>query len=308
MANKGMITTALMLAATLITVPLLAFKFDQPLSALQVGMLKDVTLLMLGVAGLCFVVGELTRNVSQVDKLWSIVPVLYSWVITVEGGYQPRMVLMSALATIWGVRLTYNFSRHGGYSWRFWSGVEDYRWAHVRQNPGLNTPVGWMLFNLLFICLYQNALLLLIALPILMVHEAPQPLGALDGVLAVAFVGLVVLETTADQQQWNFQAEKKRRLAAGRKLDGRYATGFIHDGLWSRSRHPNYFAEQSIWVVFFLFSVAATGRLNWSIAGCLLLILLFRGSSNLSESLQAQKYPAYTDYQQRVPRFLPRLL
>ena len=26
----------------------------------------------------CFVVGELTRNVSQVDKLWSIVPVLYS--------------------------------------------------------------------------------------------------------------------------------------------------------------------------------------------------------------------------------------
>jgi steroid 5-alpha reductase family enzyme len=53
--------------------------------------------------------------------------------------------------------------------------------------------------------------------------------------------------------------------------------------------------------------VAATGRLNWSIAGCLLLILLFRGSSNLSESLQSQKYPAYTDYQQRVPRFIPKL-
>lgn len=307
MANKGMVTTALLLAATLISVPLLAYKFGQPLHETQIAMLKDVTLLMLGVAGLCFIVGEITRNVSQVDKLWSIVPVLYAWVITVEGGYQPRMVLMSVLATVWGTRLTYNFSRHGGYSWKFWSGAEDYRWAHVRQNPGLDTPIGWMLFNLLFICLYQNALLLLIALPILMVHEAPHPLGALDGMLAVVFIALVVLETTADQQQWNFQAEKKRRIAAGEKLEGRYATGFIHDGLWARSRHPNYFAEQSIWVVFFLFSVAASGRLNWTIAGCLLLILLFRGSSNLSESLQARKYPAYADYQRQVPRFLPRL-
>jgi steroid 5-alpha reductase family enzyme len=307
MADKGMITTALLLAATLITVPLLAFKFDQPLSAMQIAMLKDVTLLMLGIAGLCFAVGEATRNVSQVDKLWSIVPVLYSWDLTVAGGYQPRMVLMSVLATIWGVRLTYNFSRHGGYSWKFWSGAEDYRWAHVRQNPGLNTAIGWTLFNLFFICLYQNALLLLIALPVLMVHDAPQALGPLDVLLAAAFVGLVILETIADQQQWNFQAEKKRRIAVGEKLNGRYATGFIHDGLWARSRHPNYFAEQSIWVVYFLFSVAATGRLNWSIAGCLLLILLFRGSSGLSESLQAEKYSAYGDYQRRVPRFLPKL-
>lgn len=298
---------AVLLAAMLVTVPQLAFLFDQPLDVLQVSMLKDVTYLMLSIAGLCFVVGELTRNVSQVDKLWSIVPVLYSWVITVEGGYQPRMVLMSVLATIWGVRLTYNFSRHGAYSWRFWGGVEDYRWVHVRKYPGLNNPIIWMLFNLFFISLYQSALLLLIALPVLMVHEAPRPLGAFDGVLTVAFIGLVVLETTADQQQWNFQSEKKRRIAAGQKLDGRYITGFIHDGLWSRSRHPNYFAEQSIWVVFFLFSVTATGRVNWTIIGCLLLILLFQGSSNLSESLQSQKYPAYTDYQQRVPRFLPQL-
>ncbi len=111
----------------------------------------------------------------------------------------------------------------------------------------------------------------------------------------------------ADRQQWDFQSEKKRRVQAGEPIDGRYRAGFIHDGLWARSRHPNYFAEQSIWVTFFLFSVAATGRPNWSVAGCALLILLFRGSSNLSERLQLQKYPQYPDYQKRVPRFIPRL-
>ena len=50
--------------------------------------------------------------------------------------------------------------------------------------------------------------------------------------------------------------------------------GFIAEGLWSRARHPNYFAEQSIWVVFFLFSVAATGRVNWTATGCVLLMFV----------------------------------
>ena len=297
-----MIRTGLLLIVTLVVVPVLAFRFDQPLTAEQWAMLRDVGALMLGVALLCFVVGELTGNVSQVDKLWSIVPVAYAWIITAQAGYDARMVLMSALATLWGVRLTYNFSRHGAYQWKFWTGHEDYRWAHVRRTPGLDTAWGWKLFHFFFICLYQNALLLMLVLPLVVVAAAPRPLGAFDVVLAIAFAGLVMLETVADQQQWRFQQGKKREGASGR-----YAAGFISDGLWARSRHPNYFAEQSIWVTFFLFSVVATGRLNWSIAGCLLLILLFQGSANLSERIQAQKYPGYPDYQKRTPRFIPRL-
>ncbi|HWU69098.1 MAG TPA: DUF1295 domain-containing protein, partial [Stenotrophobium sp.] len=174
------------------------------------------------------------------------------------------------------------------------------------KKPGLGHPVAWALFDLFFISLYQNALLLLIALPVVMVHGTGAP-GLADYALAVLYVGLVVFETVADQQQWNFQSDKKRRIKAGEKLEGMAADGFISSGLWARSRHPNYFAEQSIWVVFFLFSVAATGRIDWSIVGCLLLIVLFRGSSNLSESLQAAKYPRYADYQKRVPRFIPKI-
>lgn len=299
--------TAVLLIATLIAVPLLALAFDRPPTPEQWVMLERVVWLMLAVAAACFLVGEITGNYSQVDKLWSIVPVVYAWVLTVDGGLDPRMVLMSALITVWGVRLTYNFARQGGYSWRFWSGQEDYRWAHVRSNPALAGRFRQALFNLFFISLYQNALLLLITLPVLMVHDAANPLGWADGVLAAVFLGLVAMEGVADQQQWNFQTEKHRRLKAGEPLDEPYDRGFVASGLWSRSRHPNYFAEQSIWVVVFLFSVVATGRLNWSVAGCLLLILLFQGSSRMSESISAGKYPRYADYQKRVPRFLPRL-
>ena len=71
-------------------------------------------------------------------------------------------------------------------------------------------------------------------------------------------------------------------------------------------RHPNYAMEQTIWVVFYLFSVHATGEwVNWSVAGCALLLILFKGSSDFSEEISAKKYPEYKNYQQRVPRFIP---
>src|SRR3954447_21070367 len=143
----------------------------------QWSLIQGDVVVMLVIAAACFVVGELTGNVSQVDKLWSIAPVLYSWIITVRGDFDGRMLLMSLLATVWGVRLTYNFSRHGGYSWRFWSGAEDYRWAHVRAYPVLRMRVGGTLFALFFICAIQNVLLLGIPLPIVDAHDCPYPIS-----------------------------------------------------------------------------------------------------------------------------------
>lgn len=96
------------------------------------------------------------------------------------------------------------------------------------------------------------------------------------------------MEYIADQQQYDFQTEKYRRINAGEPL-GEYADGFVQTGLWSKMRHPNYFAEQLIWVVFYLFSVVATGEwLNWTLAGSVLLIILFKGSSDFSEEISAK--------------------
>jgi steroid 5-alpha reductase family enzyme len=85
-----------------------------------------------------------------------------------------------------------------------------------------------------------------------------------------------------------------------------YDKGFVQSGFWGIVRHPNYAAEQAIWMVFYLFSIVATGIvINWSIAGCILLVLLFKGSSDFSENISSDKYPDYTKYQEQVPRFLP---
>lgn len=297
--------TALFLIFTLAVVPIVTFQFDDPLSVLQWATLREVAIVYLAAATLCFIVSSLTDNYSQVDKLWSVMPVVYAWMIAWRGDFESRLVLMAVLVAIWGARLTYNFSRRGGYSWKFWTGEEDYRWSILRARPEFQASWRWALFNLFFISFYQMGLILLFTLPILKSMNG-RPLGWMDISLTVVFLAFVVLETVADQQQWNFQREKYRRIHEGAEIDEPYRKGFVHTGLWSMVRHPNYAAEQGVWIVFYLFSVAATGHwINWSIAGCLLLVLLFKGSSDFSEAISAEKYPAYAKYQAKVPRFIP---
>ena len=296
------------LLATVVLLPIAAYFLGTPPNELQISILKETAYIVAGVIAYTFIVGQLTGNNSQVDKLWSIVPIVYTWYMTYKAGWNDRMVVMSVLSTVWGLRLTYNFARRGAYKWKFWEGEEDYRWEILRKRPGFSNPFIWMLFNLFFICFYQNALIFLFTLPILTsVSSAAIPLNAIDYILAGVVVVLIYIEYTADQQQYDFQTEKYRRINAGEDL-GHYADGFVSTGLWSKVRHPNYAAEQSIWIVFYLLGAHATGEwINWTIAGCILLIILFKGSSDFSEEISSNKYPNYKDYQKKVGRFIPKL-
>ena len=300
-----MLITILLLIFTVIVLPIISFYFGTPLSTLQHEILMDYMVYSLAaVIAYCFIVGELAKNNSQVDKIWSVVPIYYAWHMTGLAGFNDRMVLMAILVSIWGIRLTYNFARRGAYIWKFWAGEEDYRWEILRKRPGFSNRWVWMAFNLFFISAYQNVLIFLFTIPIL-TAVGSKPLMIWDYFLAIIFVLCVVLEYVADQQQWNFQQEKHRRIKNGEPL-GEYEHGFVRTGLWGIVRHPNYAMEQLIWIVFYFFSVLATGEwINWSIAGCILLVILFKGSSDFSENISAEKYADYKEYQRKVPRFIP---
>lgn len=299
--------TAIILIFTLLVVPVFTYLFGTPLSP-EVWETLKVLIWICGFAiAYCFLVGEITGNNSQVDKYWSILPIIYAWVMAYYGDFTPRMILMALLVTAWGARLTYNFARKGAYRWKFWEGEEDYRWEILRKKPEFQPKWKWTLFNLFFISGYQNVLILLFTLPMLVCFQFDdQTLGWTDLLVSLGFLGFLVIETIADEQHWKYQSEKWKLIREGKLLHGDFAKGFLDKGLWAISRHPNYLGEQGIWVCFYFFSVITSGQLlNWSVVGCLLLLILFQGSSNFSEEISASKYPEYANYQKKVPRFIP---
>ena len=263
--------------------------------------------IMLATALLCFVVGELTHNYSQTDKVWSLMPIVYSLITLYAFPFSPRIWLMTLLVTTWGLRLSYNFYRKGGYNIIPWKGEEDYRWGILRQHPILQKGIRITLFNLLFISLYQHMLIFLFSTPLLLAAQnASVNLSGLDYLAALCMLLFILLETLADNQLYRFHILKQTKLF----LNGKYKTslynGFLSEGLWNYVRHPNFVAEQAIWVSFYFFGVAASGQfINWTILGPFLLILLFAGSSEFTERISMEKYPDYKNYKTHVPKFIP---
>ena len=216
------------------------------------------------------------------------------------------LVLMAVLVSVWGLRLTYNFSRRGGYSIRFWTGEEDYRWAVLRAKPELTAKWRWMLFNFFFISLYQMGLILLITLPA--VRSLERPSLRRDGLFARGIdSGNCVIETLADQQQWNYHKEKRKAMAAGGDIPEKYKKGFVHNGLVGPCASSQLCCRTSGMDSLLLFQCICHRELaklvyywSYSFGSC-----FSWGSSNFSESISAGKYPEYEEYKKKVPRFIP---
>ena len=213
---------------------------------------------------------------------------------------------------MWGIRLTINFARKGAYSLKFWVGEEDYRWKVLRSKKPFNNKFLWALFNLFFISIYQNALVLAICLPSLVCMSSTSVLGVMDFIAILVALTFLLVESIADEQQMFFYRTRNKFLNEGKELKDipePFNKGFNTFGFWKRCRHPNYLGEQMIWIGLYLFVIGANqtnyGIFNWSMVGPLLLVLLFLGSSTLGEKISASKYLEYGQYSNSVCRYLP---
>ncbi|OAF57919.1 hypothetical protein VC83_05268 [Pseudogymnoascus destructans] len=276
-----------------------------------------VSALALGLAlfPIVWIVSEVNRNYSQVDRLWSILPaifighfVAYGHVVGLD---TERLDTLLVAVVIWSVRLTHNYWRRGGYS----IGSEDYRWMIIKKKVNSWSTAIWPVFNIIFIAGMQLGLLLLISTPAyiqLLVSNMEMPISKVDTLFPRALVGLVLIEALADHQQWSFQSAKAKYRATAKVPQGYeqgdLERGFVVSGLFSLCRHPNFACEQAFWVVLYQWSCFNTDQLyNWTGIGALSLVCLFQGSTWLTEKVTAQKYPEYKEYQKRVSKFIPRM-
>jgi len=172
------------------------------------------------------------------------------------------------------------------------------------------------ILDLTFISFQQSVLLWVVTTPayiLLNVSRLEPQLTLADFIFASIILGLLAIETIADQQQWNFHQAKAAYLKharvpaeypfAAQDLD----RGFLTHGLWSWSRHPNLAAEQAIWVTFYQWAAYSSRSypLNFAVFGVIAYLLIFALSTPLTEAISSSKYPEYKEYQRLVGRFLP---
>lgn len=237
-----------------------------------------------------FVFSRVYRNSSFYDAYWSAIPPLlmfYWWSKAGPGVDQLRCWLVAALIVVWAVRLTAN--------WVYgFPGLhhEDWRYPMFKQRAG-----RWeFVVDLVAIHLIPTLQVFAGMLPVYI--AVTHPGAGIRWLTIVAFaVGLaaVSLELVADVQMHRFV----RQADAGAAMDR---------GLWSWSRHPNYFGEFGFWFSLALFGVAAApSDAWWLFLGAVAMLAMFLGASiPMMETRSLQRRPQYQQVIDRVSRFVPR--
>ena len=196
-------------------------------------------------------------NSSVYDPYWSVAPIFIvaGWAFSAPGGPGVRAVVVCVLVTVWGLRLTANWVAR----WRG-LGDEDFRYAEIRARTGrLYWPASLVTIHLLPTA--WVFLGLLAAWPAL---EGDGPAaGVLDAVAVAVTAGGIAVEAVADRQLRRFLRSRRDPSAV------------LETGLWSLSRHPNYFGEITFWWGLWLFGLAADPGWAWSVVGPLSITLLF---------------------------------
>lgn len=113
-------------------------------------------------------------------------------------------------------------------------------------------------------------------------------------------------DDTLDFHQAKKSYQKNAKVPQGWTRDD-LERGFLTKGLWAYSRHPNFAAEQGIWVTLYQWSCYETRSfVNWTFFGTLSYLILFYSSTWFTESVTGGKYPDYAEYQERVAKFIPK--
>jgi steroid 5-alpha reductase family enzyme len=203
------------------------------------------------------------------------------------GGDHPRRALVLALVAVWGLRLGLHLAlRRRGRG-------EDFRYAAMRRRHGAR--FAWL--SLFTVFGLQGVLQWIVALPVLVVQISPGPraLGLWDALGTALFAVGLAIESVADWQLARFRADPG---SAGRVLDR---------GLWSWSRHPNYFGDFLVWWGLFGIALATPFGIA-SLPGPLLMsVLLMRVSGvPLLERSLARRRAGWSDYAARTAVFFPR--
>lgn len=226
------------------------------------------------------------KNASIVDIMWGLGFAVTSWVLalTIEGD-TTRQVLLAFMVGLWGLRLaSYLAKRNLGHG-------EDWRYKAMRKKKGPKFGI----ISLVTVFGLQGVLMWTVSLPVMFGNADSSP-----GVGPVAVMGIMVWAVG-----FSFEAIGDLQLARF-KRDPSNAGKVMQTGLWSLTRHPNYFGNALLWWGIGIVA-AETGSGVIGFIGPVVMtffLLKISGVPMLERSLNKRR-EGYAEYAARTNMFIP---
>jgi steroid 5-alpha reductase family enzyme len=234
-----------------------------------------------------WIISILIKNASIVDIVWGAGFAVTSWVLALSiDGNSSRQMLLAVMVGLWGMRLAlYLAKRNLGHG-------EDWRYKAMRKKKGKN----FGLISLVTVFGLQGTLMWVVSLPVILGNADDSP-----GVGPVAVMGIMLWAVGL-----TFEAVGDFQLARFKK-DPANATKVMDKGLWSLTRHPNYFGDALLWWGIGIVG-AETGSGVFGFIGPVVMtffLLKISGVPMLERSLSRRR-EGYADYVARTSGFIPR--
>jgi steroid 5-alpha reductase family enzyme len=235
---------------------------------------------------LIFIIGQIIKDNSIVDIGWGsgfVLSAIFTFFRAEQVGI--KGILITSFITIWGLRLTYHLAK------RNLGKPEDYRYVQMRARWGRRHVLIKAFFNVYFL---QFIIQAIVTLPVIYGNSSLEQEFLWFNWFGVLLWGIgFFFEAVGDYQLKVFKKNPQNRGE------------LMKQGLWSFTRHPNYFGDSGMWFGIFFMAISEMSGL-WIIVSPLLMtfFLVFVSGVRLLE----KKYEGREDferYKKETNAFIP---
>ncbi|HXF28640.1 MAG TPA: DUF1295 domain-containing protein, partial [Chlamydiales bacterium] len=205
-------------------------------------------------------------------------------------GTLQRRLLVLIMVSLWSLRLM------GFYIKRMMSGQEEGRFQAVQEWFQVKWFQAASQLKLLLLFFLQGLFIMVISWPIvLMSANIDATTSTLEWVGFALWLACFIGESIADSQLLKFRSRIENRFKV------------CNEGLWSLSRHPNYFFEFGIWIAFALMAFTAPFGFTAIVSPIAMWYLLMKAPGLDAYEAHALKIKGavYEEYQRKTNRFIP---
>jgi len=231
------------------------------------------------------IVAIMLKNTSVVDMFWGLGIMVAVWAAFPLSSQSGPVILFNVLVSVWALRLTIFLLFT-----RVLVGKTDPRYTEIEKkwkyakNPRI--------FGHFYMQAFFQLLLCSVFLPVILSDTIS--FHWIHAIATLLFLVALVGESIADWQLYSFKTSGKQ--------------GVCREGLWARSRHPNYFFEVLIWVSLALYSLGSTSHgLAWISPLSIWIIVRYMTGPYTERLSLKRKGAVFKAYQDDVPMIIPRL-